>query len=274
MSSHYLRMGSHEGSRDISLSSSGTQSNSPLLVEASSPTYSREQKTESLVEQRNSSQTVDGAGCLATPGCITNVQLRHDAAMPPSNTPEQVPRCQRLQHMRLSRSVDNLSEYVGMSTTNEVDEPQLRNRNYVNTTGPNIVGNQSNQSEIYSYARTPDFGLLPPPPPVRSANENSKLNAGFMHRTGSQPNHLDVDPNLAEVRVEGRTSGTSPIRQEKASHISAAPPNFVQLTRQMSDVAVETAPGIKMSSRSRVFTRQKSSAANTDSSITSSGSHV
>lgn len=256
-------MGSHE---NTGLSSSCAHSNSPSVVSASSPTYSREQKTDSLVEQRNSSQlakeqALDGACYLAVPA---NLELRHTAAVSQSG---QLPRCQRQ-----SRSVDNLCEYIGMSAASAADELQFQERSYVNTSSHNTT---SNQGDIYSYARTPDLMLLHPPP-LRSTAENTSLKTGVLRRTGSHPNHLDIDQhNSTDVTRNLEMFDTSSMSQETASRTAVSPMELNPVKSRVSDSVMETdVPGIKMSARSRVFTRQKSSAANADFSSPSSSSHV
>jgi hypothetical protein len=247
-------MGSHE---DAGLSSSGTQSNSTSFASASSPTYSREQKTDSLVEQRNSTRTKEeqvpnGACYLAAPA---NVELHQTTSLPQADAPEQLSRCQSQ-----SRSLDNLCEYIGSSATSAVDELQFQERSYVNTSSHNTT---SNQCDLYSYARTPDLMLLPPHSPLRSTTENTGINTGDVHRTGSYPNHLDVDRrDPTDVTCDVKMFSVSSICQEIASQSSVAPTEHNPVGSQISDSVVETnVPGIKMSTRSRVFSRQKSSVA-------------
>ena len=159
-----------------------------------------------------------------------------------------------------SHSTDDLSHYVGMSG----DSSQ--------TTAPKYVNDDADNG-VYSYART--FNLSLP----RSATTSS---ASAKHRklkkTSSTPTMLDADASSSAVaQSRGDTSNTddyvpaSPpsaaISEKSASEVSATS-RALKLTMSSVSNASSTSDGqspsvlspvagVSMSTRSRVFTRQK-----------------
>lgn len=162
-----------------------------------------------------------------------------------------------------SRSVDNLSAYMGMSG---------------DSTPRNSHENDAPGAGVYSYART--FDISPPADGLVSPPSVSSSTKKRLQKTSSTPTVLDAD-SAASVTARGRSStanrddyvppsppyaaisdvsgnlvgagaGVSdkPVLSPTASEISSN--SDIQSTAIMSPVA-----GISMSTKSRVFTRQK-----------------
>jgi len=157
-----------------------------------------------------------------------------------------------------SRSTDNLSHYVGMSG----DGSQATALKYVN---------DGTDPGVYSYART--FNLSLPRSATTSSAKNRKLK-----KTSSTPTMLDADTiSSAAVHSRGDTSNkddyvpasppSAAVSEQSASEVD---PTSKALKLTMSSVSnasstsdaqspsvLSPVAGVSMSTRSRVFTRQK-----------------
>ena len=162
-----------------------------------------------------------------------------------------------------SRSVDNLSHYVGMSG----DSADTNRHLYAN--------NGAEASGLYSYART--FDLTLPLAGVASSSKNG--NKSKLKKTSSIPTILDGAPSSSAMVAD--TGGCT---RNDDDYVPASPPlatvsdksasdagatsrvsdttsspasDIVSPGGSMSAALLSPDAGISMSSRSRVFTRQK-----------------
>jgi len=168
---------------------------------------------------------------------------------------------------RQSRSVDNLSDYVKMSSSSgSAEAARLSFQNSAANTGE------------YSYARNFDLspvlnGIVPPlssensskrkltktssNPTLLDANRAASAMARSRDNATSRDDYVPASPPSAAVSINSGSvfSGarvSDPVSSPTASDVASA-------SGSQSPAVMSPAHGISMSSRSRVFTRQKSS---------------
>jgi len=158
-----------------------------------------------------------------------------------------------------SRSADNLSEYVGMSGDSARRSADSR---------------RADNAGLYSYARNFDLepllnGLLTPSPPADQHGASSIR----LKKTSSSPTVLDdatsSPSHTAGVSVKSGSAVASRLSDEGSDVVKSGSAVASRLSDEGSDVTdggtqsavsspvVSPAAGISMSTRSRVFTRQK-----------------
>jgi len=228
LSSQYLLTGPVDDGQYLASSPSGT--------EEPDATYSCEQRTGSVLEQRasstsdheqRSSDVYDMSQEHAGPEFISYVNETN----------------------RSPDGVNSVSEYIAMSETAAVSRLPMEQVKYVNSPSA------SNSADLYSYVRTPDLSRFHSQPKVGLRSERPALSVNNVKT--SRVDELQDSVPSTNHNLPLKSNSLSNDSPQPSTNQNTAVGNSNQSREPVSDMVL-SAPGIKMSSQSRVFTRNTS----------------
>lgn len=291
MTSQYLHMGSpvfdmspiNDRVPSISRSTNGSGALNESYKASSKVDYSLEQ----LIEAPESS------------GSATVVKSRHAGA---SSYKHRYPSSSSTRLQLRSLSLDDLSEYIGASEralslyTNSVFQESPED----GAKGGDMEPKCGDDGYPYSYATTPDFGLLRGREDMPTSSEDNdgycRPKSVFVSKTLSNPNLLEENGSYRRTRAENEGTNRARIRsirhviigQQRHSKeavgalplvfngsVSHGPAVGASISSQQQMAAAETtrptfdtSKGISTTSKTRIFTRQKSAGIQSPSPLT------